>query len=203
MTREYRFYRRIYPIFWFLVSLILRPKVIGREHIPEGACIACANHSSNADGFFMIYAFRRNVHLRMLVKKEVYDAPVAGSFLSAIGMIRVDRSIADIKPVRESMSHLKQGGKIGIFPEGRRVSADESADAKSGAIKLADKLNVPLIPVHIPRKKKLVGLNVIQIGEPYYINPERVKLTPDDAKRLSEELMEKINSLVKHDSNSC
>ncbi|MDR3310100.1 MAG: 1-acyl-sn-glycerol-3-phosphate acyltransferase [Oscillospiraceae bacterium] len=194
--KTYKVYRFFYPVLTFLLWVFGRPRYVGRDRAPSGACIVCANHTSNIDAFFLFNITGRRSHLRILAKAEMFRVPVVGAFLRAIGMIRVDRSIADMAPVKECMAHLKAGGKIGIFPEGHRVSADESVAAKAGAVKLADKLGLPVVPVFIPRKKRLFSRNTVVIGEPYFVNPERKRLAPEEYSAASEELMRKIRELA-------
>ena len=76
-----------------------------------------------------------------------------------------------------------------------RLSEDFSAAAKSGAIKIAEKSGKPIIPVHIPRKKKMFKKIKIVIGKPYYINPERKRLSPEEYDGLAQDLMVKIKEL--------
>jgi 1-acyl-sn-glycerol-3-phosphate acyltransferase len=176
--------------------LFAHTRFIGRENIPEGACVVCGNHTSNVDPFFLLDMLPISDHLRILTKVELYRIPVVGAFLRSVGMIRVDRSIADITPVRESMAHLKIGGKVAIFPQGTRVTEDESVAAKTGAVRIADKTRAPILPVYIPRRKRIFRRNTVVIGVPYEVNPAHVRLTPEDTERLSAELMGRIAELA-------
>ena len=67
--------------------------------------------------------------------------------------------------------------------------------AKHGALKLAERSGAPIVPVYIPRKKRLFRRNTVVVGEPYYINHERKKLTTEEYDELAAELMRKINGL--------
>jgi 1-acyl-sn-glycerol-3-phosphate acyltransferase len=196
MTKAHRLYRQLYPILAALMWFFFRPKFRGRENVPDGACVVCSNHTSNLDCFFMILAMTRRSHVRILAKESLFRLPVVGPFLRAIGVIRVDRSINDMHPVRESLAHLKIGGKVGVFPMGRRVTAEESAEAKTGAVRIAEKTGAPVLPMYTPTRKRYFWRNTVVIGEPYYLNPERKKLAPEDFAKLSEELMARIEALA-------
>ena len=78
-----------------------------------------------------------------------------------------------------------------IFPEGTRVHGTDSVRPKSGAVRMADRADVPVVPVYLPRDKKLFRKIRVVIGEPYHVHREPGK-TYDD---LAEELMEKIWAL--------
>jgi predicted TPR repeat methyltransferase len=49
MNREYRAYKRLFRFFQIVLFPIFRLKCIGRENIPAGPAVLCANHSSNFD----------------------------------------------------------------------------------------------------------------------------------------------------------
>jgi len=188
-----------YKVAWTVFSAVLAPfyrvKIIGRENIPEGACLLCANHSANIDGILLCMIVPKKYHMRTLSKIEIFKVPVVGAFMRSIGMIPVDRDKADINSVKESMSHLKAGGKLGVFPEGTRTKYDGEIPPVTGAVKIADKTNSPVLPVFIPRNKKLFRKNVIIIGAPYSVNPDRARLREEDYERLSAEMMAKIFAL--------
>jgi 1-acyl-sn-glycerol-3-phosphate acyltransferase len=195
MSREYRWYRGWFPVFLVVMTIRFRFRVSGRENIPKGAAMVCANHTSNLDPMLLIQAFGRDNHLHCMAKEKLFKIPLLGRFLRCIGTISVNRNLNDIAAVRAAMGYLKDGEKVGIFPEGRRVSDDESVAAKTGAVRLADRTNSPIVPVFIPRDKPLFRRVTVIIGEPYYVNPGKAKLTPEDTARLSSELMDKIRAL--------
>jgi 1-acyl-sn-glycerol-3-phosphate acyltransferase len=56
-------------------------------------------------------------------------------------------------------------------------------------------MSVPIVPVYVPRNKKLFHAYTIVIGVPYMVNPERKKLSQMDYSTAADELMGKINAL--------
>jgi 1-acyl-sn-glycerol-3-phosphate acyltransferase len=197
MTPQFRLYRTQFPVLsWILLKLLFRAEITGMENVPEeGGFIVAAEHSSNFDPFIMMYVFGRERHIHILAKAEAFRAPVIGAILRGVGMISVDRSANDIAAVRQSLEYLKRGEKLGIFPEGRRTREGESSEAKLGAVKLADRTGSPIIPMHIPRKKRLFRKMRIIIGEPCRVNPERRRLTAEEYRPLADGMMERIRSL--------
>jgi len=95
--------------------------------------------------------------------------------------------------IKGAMRLLKDGKKVGIFPEGTRVST-EDGEAKSGAVRLAARMGVPIVPVYLPRKKRFLRFNRVAIGAPYLVELDK-KATPEEVERAAEELMEKIRKL--------
>lgn len=175
------------PIATFLYPL--RHK--GRENIPKGPAIVCANHSNYIDPVLVAFSFGRENLIHFMAKKEVLSAPILGPILKKCGVFPVDRDNSDIDAIRIAMKCLKNGEKIFIFPEGTRKNTDNAVEAKTGAVRIACKLHVPIIPVYIPRRKKIFGRVMITIGEPYYVEGS----THEDYVRLADELMEKIYAL--------
>ena len=57
---------------------------------------------------------------------------------------------------------------------------------------LACRTGVPVVPMYIPMKKKVLRLNRIYIGEPMYMKPAGKRATTEDYERLTAELMERI-----------
>jgi 1-acyl-sn-glycerol-3-phosphate acyltransferase len=191
---EYRAYKRLFRFLKTLLLPLYRIKSIGRENIPEGPVLICANHSSNLDPLFLSFALGIEHHPHYMAKIELFRIPVVSSVLRGIGAISVDRKRGDIGAVKAAMKYLKAGEKVGIFPEGHRI-ADDGGAAKRGAVQIADQMRVPILPVFIPRHKKPFHTYTIAVGAPYLVNPERAKLTRDDYDRLSAALMEKITQL--------
>ncbi len=195
IKKEFRAYKRAYFFASIIIGFFYRVKVRGRENIPSGAALICANHSSWADPFLIAFAVKNREHLHMMAKKEIFDKKIIGSILRSIGTFPVNRGGSDIEAVRTTMRYLKNGEKVVIFPEGTRRRGDNEVEAKSGAVRIAEKTGSPILPVYIPRRKKTFGTVYLIIGKPYYINSQNQKLTTADYTMISSDLMEQINRL--------
>ena len=193
MSKSYRSYRRYYRLARFFIGIFYRIAVTGLENIPDGAVLICSNHSSNVDPFLAAFTFGIKRHLHIIAKAEVFRIPIIRSILKKLGMISVDRGTLDFSTVKASLGYLKNGEKVLIFPEGTRV-ADDAASAKIGAIKLAERAGVPILPVFIPRKKPLFRKVTINIGAPYKIDKPSGKLSQEQYIALTDELMERIRA---------
>lgn len=186
---------KLYSFLVVIVKVICRviypTRCIGTENIPEGAAIVCATHSNYIDPILLALAFGRDDPIHFMGKKELFKIPVLSGIMRALGAFPVDRGSSDITSIRTAMRFLKDGEKVGIFPEGTRTSEDEEADAKTGAIRLASKMKVPVVPVYLTRKKVIFRKADLIIGEPYYITGEK----RGEFEMLSQELMGKIYEL--------
>lgn len=190
MSKSYVFW---YSIVYPLVRLIFPCSFYGRENIQPGPMIVCANHSNFIDPVLIAVAFGRKHQLFFMGKAELFHVPLLGSVLRAVGAFPVQRGETDIGSIRTAMKHLKNGHQIMMFPEGTRVTEAETVDAKSGAVRIAIRMGVPIQPIYISNKKKAFRCSKLVIGKPYMM------AAPDDKNftRLAEELMEKIQALEK------
>lgn len=188
MNFWYSFY---YFLIWPLQKLLFPCKMLGRENIPKGPAIVCANHTALIDPAFLLLAFGRRDHLFFMGKAELFDIPVIGSIFRSVGAFPVNRGETDIQSARTVMKHLKNGQKIMMFPEGTRVADGETAEAKTGAVRFATKLNVPIVPVFLSGNKKLFRKSLLSIGKPFKLDPP----TGKNYDPLAAKLMEHIHCL--------
>ena len=76
----------------------------------------------------------------------------------------------ELKTIRHSINLLKDGKKLGIFPEGRRVLPGEEPSAadgvKTGVAMIAVRAGVPIIPIYLSSRKKLFQKHLLRIGAP-------------------------------------
>jgi len=176
-------------------AFLYKIEVFGRENIPDGPSVICANHSSWLDPLMLFHACGKEHIIHIMAKVVIFKVPVLKSILWKIGAIPVNRNSFDINAIKSALKALKANECVGIFPEGTRRSRDFEVDAKAGAVRIAEKGHAPVVPVCIPRKKKLFGTVKIYIGQPYYINPNKEKLTSQQYLDIANELMHTITSL--------
>lgn len=159
---------RIYYIILYPIIRLLYPfKVIGRENIPDAPMVICANHSSAIDPIILAFCLGFRHFPRFMAKAELGRTFLVGGILRAAGVFFVERGKSDIAALKTAMGILRGGGELMMFPEGTRISEENAESAKNGAIMLASRMGVPILPVHIPRSKKLFRRIDIVIGEPY------------------------------------
>lgn len=186
----------IYAILWPVYSLIHPRKVYGRDNVPQGACLLCGNHTRYSDPIFIILALGRKDHPYIMAKAELLRIPILGWFLKKIGAFGVDRGKADVKAIKEALRVLKDGNRLLIFPEGTRHKDGNTQEGKTGAAMLALRTGVPIVPIWMPAKKRWFAPTPVVIGEPYYPEPPTGgKATPEDYRRVADDLMERIIAL--------
>ena len=195
MNKVNGLYRFGYGVISVILRLFFRVQVIGRENIIDGPAIVCGNHSSAWDPVFIGYAFTSREQIHFMAKKQLFSIPFLGWFMRKIGTFPVDRNKNDVSAVKNMMKCLRDGEKVGLFPEGTRVKQDDAVQARSGAVKMSARLGTPIIPVYIPREKKLFCRNTVVIGKPFYIETESKSISNEEFVKLSDKLMHSINGL--------
>ena len=185
-------YRILYTIIRPFVGMYYPLKFIGRENIPEGGALVCANHSSAIDPLFIAFALTKKHPICAMAKESLLKIPVIGKLLKLVGTFGVKRGASDIHAVKYALDQLKKGEYVVLFPEGTRIKSREEGEPKTGAAMLACRTGVPVVPMYIPMKKKVLRLNRIYIGEPVYMKPAGKRATTEDYERLTAELMDRI-----------
>ncbi|MFD6342063.1 lysophospholipid acyltransferase family protein [Streptomyces sp. NPDC060131] len=123
-----------------------RPRVLGAWRVPaDGPVILAVNHAHNIDGPMLMGTAPRPVHF--LIKKEAFIGPL-DPFLRAIGQLKVDRTVADRTAITEALGVLRDGGVLGIFPEGTRGEGD-FASLRAGLAYFAVRSGAPIVPVAV------------------------------------------------------
>ena len=191
MTKE-KWYKSIFGFLNPLRSLVYPMTVTGRENIPDGPVLICANHSNAPDPVLIVYAMGwKKYYTHILAKAEARKIPFVRLLMKKIGTIFVHRGEKDIQAYKSCLRVLQSGEKLLVFPEGTRVHGDRRVPPKSGVIHMAAKTHVPILPVYLPRDKKLFHRIRVVIGKPYTVEVS----SREDYDRLAEELMERILAL--------
>lgn len=190
-------FRIFYALTWPFFNLFHPGRAIGRDRVPQGACLLCGNHTRYSDPFFIIYALGRRDHPYIMGKAELMRYPVLRWILKKVGLIPVDRGKSDVKAIKESLRVLKGGKKLLMFPEGTRSKhGEDDLTAKTGAAMLALRTGVPIVPVWMPAKKRWFGRTQVIFGEPYFPEvPEGRRATPEDYRRIADDLLARIRAL--------
>ena len=180
----------------------IRVRITGEEHLdPSQTYIFVGNHSSMAD----IWAFQGYMPHRFawIAKKELFAIPLFGPTMRAVGFISIDRSRGRqaVKSLNAAADRIASGSSVLIFPEGTRSPDGHIQQFKTGAIMLAIKAGVPVVPVGfngihqaLPKKSLLArgGEVVLRIGHPVSTSGFKAK----DKRVLAETLQQKVTELL-------
>ncbi|MBO4297743.1 MAG: 1-acyl-sn-glycerol-3-phosphate acyltransferase [Clostridia bacterium] len=160
-----RFYFVCRAIVLFLLSFLFPFRASGRENIPaEGPVLLCSNHVSLIDPLFIACSTKR--YIRFISKKELFSNRFFNWLFTHLGMFPVDRGGSDLSAMRTSLAVLKEGGALGIFPQGHRYRQDDNRDLETGAAIMALRARVPVIPIHVRGPVRLFRRNEVRFGKP-------------------------------------
>jgi 1-acyl-sn-glycerol-3-phosphate acyltransferase len=198
-----------HKIFRFFVRLILliiaRVEIAGFENLPTGGFVIAANHIGRLDAALAYYVLDRPDIIMVVAEKYEKYAIFRWLVRLTNGMF-VDRYNADIHAIRETLRRLQQGQVFTITPEGTRSKSGNLIEARPGAIYLAWKAGVPVLPVAltgtedgvvVDRLKHFKRLQVhIVAGQPFILPPVKGKDRDAAMQQYTDEVMCRIATLL-------
>jgi putative phosphoserine phosphatase / 1-acylglycerol-3-phosphate O-acyltransferase len=170
----------------------MRVEIEGAERLEGRAgLVLAANHRSYLDPLLVgLLGARAGRPVRFLAKKEVTDAPVVGSIVRSLGVIRVDRGTGSDEPLVAAAAALEAGELVALFPQGTIPRGPDffrpELHGRYGAVRLALASGQALVPVGIwgserawPRSSRypyILNLAdppqiLIRVGQPYRPEP--------------------------------
>ncbi|MFX1456796.1 MAG: lysophospholipid acyltransferase family protein [Promethearchaeota archaeon] len=167
---------------------------------PEwGPGILVGSHESHLDPFFYGAACHRRI--RYMSKLDNFKTPVVKTLFNNLGAFKVDRE----NPARawEKAKEIIRGGEwVGIFPEGTRSKDGTLGDFKTGAVRLAIEMQVPIVPMAvIGSRNALPKGNLVmkptqvkvRVGDPIsYTDYDIDSVSYNDIRRLTDELRNSV-----------
>ena len=195
----------IRPVIGFGSRLFWRLEHKGVENIPpSGGLIVAANHQSYGDPFWLAQPIKRPI--RFLAWSEAFSWPVVGRTIRWLGAWPLQVTGSDPAAIRRSLTWLRNGGVVVIFPEGERGQADGSMiRMKAGAVRMALEAGVPILPVTVrganhvwPASKLLPRPGKVEvIYHPAFTpEPQPGEETRDCARRETDRLARIIGSVL-------
>uniref|UniRef100_UPI001298207B lysophospholipid acyltransferase family protein n=1 Tax=Ornithinicoccus halotolerans TaxID=1748220 RepID=UPI001298207B len=169
---------------------------------PDGPAVLVANHCSHADTAVLLATLSP-------ARRPVFVAAADYWFTSSwrrwvvtglVGPLPIRRDGDGYAALREAAAPvLGQGGTVVIYPEGTRATDGRLGRFRSGALRLAQDLEVPLVPVGIsgtdqvlPKSGRLRPAGVVlRFGEP---------LSPRDCATTSAETVRAAVQALRDDS---
>lgn len=170
---------------WVVRRFYGRITVTGGERIPvTGPVLICGNHANALlDAVLLGVSAKRPV--RFLAKAPLFDVPVLGRVLLALGMIPTFRAQDDPRQVKRSLESLNAGATalanghvVGIFPEGKSTDPLHLEALRSGAARIAIQAvdagatGLKIVPVGmVYEAKERSGTDVwLRVGEPIEVD---------------------------------
>ncbi len=152
-------------MFTFFARVGFEYEVENAHYIPnEGPAILASNHPTYLDPVFVYGSswikHRRPVHFMAI--DWLFDVPFLGPWIPELGAFPVAKNGPAKGPYYQSIRLLKEGKLVGFFLEGGRSHGIPlmNKKLKTGAIRAAIELDVPLIPITV-----LGGFNIWPIAK--------------------------------------
>jgi 1-acyl-sn-glycerol-3-phosphate acyltransferase len=128
----------------------VRARVVGLDQLDRSRTyIFMSNHVSNIDPPLLIPIIPGRTSV--LVKRELFKAPILGRAMRMGSLVPVDRGNRDagIAAVNNAVDVVKQGIHMTIFVEGQRSYDGKLLPFKKGPFYLAEECQTPVVPVTI------------------------------------------------------
>ncbi|HEY1422216.1 MAG TPA: lysophospholipid acyltransferase family protein [Candidatus Acidoferrum sp.] len=183
-------------VMFFVRAVGVRVRVTGTERIPRQTCLFVANHTSSADPPAVVGAIPRRIAI--LLKKSLFKYPIVGQAFTLAHFIPVERSKHDsaIASVEKAIEAIRDGQSFLIYPEGTRSPDGRLQEFKKGAVVMAIKAGVPIVPIICSGAHRVMEKRSLEI-HPGEILVEF--LAPIDASKYLFEDRETLNQVV-HDA---
>ncbi|AIK35818.1 1-acyl-sn-glycerol-3-phosphate acyltransferase [Bacillus pseudomycoides] len=196
----------MYKLITFLLKYIFKTlgkvEVQGKEKLPEGGpyVIACT-HTSFMD-VLMLAAGMYPTEIHYMAKKELFESKFTNWFFKNVNAFPVDRANPGPSTLKIPSRLLKDGKVVGIFPSGTRSTEDVSL--KAGAVTIAMRSNVPLVPAAYVgpssvkelikgKRAQLIFGNPIQVEAGETVDRKTaMKMMTDQLNTMFEELTETL-----------
>jgi 1-acyl-sn-glycerol-3-phosphate acyltransferase len=143
------FYRLLRVIGWItlwpLYAILGRFRVEGRENVPRtGGVLITPNHISFGDPPAVTMAAPRHVYL--MAWAALFKVPVLGIVIRWMRAFPIEPGTPDRAALKKAEALLKAGEAVVIFPEGGVSESGILQPILPGALLLAQRTNVPIVP---------------------------------------------------------
>jgi 1-acyl-sn-glycerol-3-phosphate acyltransferase len=192
-----------------LVKILSKPKISGLEKIPEkGPLIVVGNHTGAMEVVLMTIFTPT-----MIEFMGASDLPFKGlvaMFVYPYGFIPVNRGNVSRDSMKAAISVLRQGGVIGIFPEGG-LWEPNIRRAQSGVAWLSHHGDAPILPIGFGNmlgainealafKRPILEMNIGDLIPPAQIFPGKPRKF--QYQEFSEKIVDAIYELVPKDEKT-
>jgi len=182
------FYQLVLGLFTVVAKLLFFVRLEGKENIPEGACVIMGNHRAWMDPFFLAMC-AKDREIRFMGKKELWGNKLFAWIAKQVRGVPVDRGNADMASIRLSMTVLKAGHTLGIFPEGTRNKGKGMLPIQGGASLLALRSKCAVVPIYIDGDYKLFHRIVVRVGKPVGMDDLlAARVTKDTCEELTQRI---------------
>lgn len=181
------------------IRLAFHLRVFGTQNIPEsGGFVLCCNHRSVYDPCILAAACERPI--RFMAKSELFEdhGPLAKHLLLALGAFSVRRDSGDAEAVKMAVSITQQEEVLGIFPQGKCIRDNSPFEPKAGAVLIARKAGVPIVPacIYCEGPLRLFRRVTVRFGSPVSFSQVSRDGARASLKAASQKIAQQVNLLL-------
>lgn len=163
--------------------------------------VIVANHQSLLD--ILVALASVPLHFKFLAKKELFPIPFLGWHMFFAGYIPIDRASRESgrSAIEKVKQKLKKKVSVLLFPEGTRSMDGEMREFKNGAFRVAQELNVEILPLvidgtaqAIPKHSWLIENSAefyVSIGKP--VSPKSYRTLAEFKNHLHQDMAERLH----------
>lgn len=191
--------------FRFIFLFLARLEVRGLDNIPpEGVGgLLAANHVGLLDAPLVFATVPRRDTTALVADKYKYH-PLLRPLVSVAHGIWINRESSDLAALRQAIEYIKNGGLLGVAPEGTRSRTASLQPAKTGVAYLADKAACPVVPCAIWGTengiRRVLSLQrpriTITFGPAFTLPPVERATREADLQRNTDEIMLRIAAML-------
>jgi 1-acyl-sn-glycerol-3-phosphate acyltransferase len=150
----------------WIVGAVSHVDVTGLGHVPrDGGAVLVCNHRSLFDAVALGAALdETHRDVMVLAKSELFESRLLGRVLHKAGVIPVFRGSDKAKDsLTEGVGSLQHGELVAVFPEGTIPKDGELMEFKTGAVRMAKKAGVPIVPIVLVGTDQVIASNVMKL----------------------------------------
>jgi 1-acyl-sn-glycerol-3-phosphate acyltransferase len=170
----------------------------GQAHIPSynKSYIIVANHESATD---ILAVYLLGINFRWLSKSSIFRLPLLGRAMRWAGYIPIERGNrhSHVLALQQSAACIKQGVPVLFFPEGTRSVLGHPKEFKTGAFRLAQDLNVGVLPIVLYGAGKLLKRRSLA-PHAATISVLVLPMTHPQPEETSETFTRRVEHMIKH-----
>lgn len=199
-------------MYWFTVFIInVYIRITCRLHVGKeldkipmnGPLIVVSNHTGQIE-VPVLFAILQPRKITGWAKVETWDNWFLNWIFNLWGMIPIRRGEADTSALRKAEEALANGMIFGIAPEGTRNKTGRLLRAYPGAVLLAVRTGVPILPVahwggevYLKNLRRLKRTDFhLRVGEPFKLNLNGAKMNREIRQQIADEMMIHIARLM-------
>ncbi len=201
MSPAYRFTAFIINIY---IQITCRLHTNEMNKFPaKGPYIVITNHTGQIE-VPVFFALMQPRKITAWAKIETWDNWFLNWVFTLWGIIPIRRGEADTSALRKAMEALDNEYFFGIAPEGHRNKTGRLLRAHPGAVLLAVRSGVPILPVahwggevYLKNLKNLKRTDFhMRVGEPFRLKVDGVKMSKEVRQQIADEMMYRVAELM-------